>query len=84
MVCPTSSLRYLSPSSQTYDRRIKLDAYFRAGVPEYWIVDPEARTVTIHVRRRETFAPVELGEDEEFRSEVLPEFRATIAALFVR
>jgi Uma2 family endonuclease len=30
-----------------YDRRVKQDAYARAGVPEYWIADPNARTIEL-------------------------------------
>ena len=36
-----------SPSTAGHDRRTKQDAYARAGVPEYWIADPYARTIEI-------------------------------------
>lgn len=35
----------LSPSSARADRVLKRRAYQRAGVPTYWIVDPDARLV---------------------------------------
>lgn len=38
----------LSPSTASYDRTTKLHAYERAGVPEIWLIDPTARTVTIY------------------------------------
>lgn len=37
----------LSPGTAGYDRRTKQDAYARAGVPEYWLADPYARTVEV-------------------------------------
>jgi len=37
----------LSPSTARYDKVEKLDAYFRAGVPYYWLVDPMLRTFTV-------------------------------------
>lgn len=36
-----------SPSTATYDRSKKLPAYERAGVREFWIVDPVAHTVEV-------------------------------------
>ena len=35
----------LSPSTARYDRDLKRRRYLRAGVPEYWIVDPDGRVV---------------------------------------
>lgn len=35
----------LSPSTARYDRQLKRRRYQRAGVPEYWIVDLDARVV---------------------------------------
>lgn len=36
-----------SPSTATYDRSKKLAVYERAGVGEFWIADPVARTVEV-------------------------------------
>jgi Uma2 family endonuclease len=35
----------LSPSTARYDRILKRRRYQRGGVPEYWIVDPDARVI---------------------------------------
>ena len=37
---PDLVVEVAAPSTAAYDRRQKQDAYARAGVPEYWIVDP--------------------------------------------
>jgi Uma2 family endonuclease len=42
---PTLAIEILSPSTTRIDRRIKTDLYRRYGVPYYWIVDADARTV---------------------------------------
>jgi len=39
----------LSPETVKYDCFIKLELYQRAGVREYWIVDPETRTVKVFI-----------------------------------
>ncbi|MFN0096324.1 MAG: Uma2 family endonuclease [Dehalococcoidia bacterium] len=44
---PDLVVEVASPSTSRYDRRTKLPAYFDAGVREVWLVDPEARTVTV-------------------------------------
>jgi Uma2 family endonuclease len=38
----------LSPSNAEYDLGVKLLTYHRAGIPHYWIVDPEHATLTVY------------------------------------
>ena len=42
---PTLVVEILSPTTTLIDRSTKLQLYARHGVPYYWIVDPEARTI---------------------------------------
>ncbi len=42
---PDLVVEIISPGSGSYDRHTKRAAYERAGVPEYWLVDPQARSV---------------------------------------
>jgi Uma2 family endonuclease len=42
---PDMLVEILSPSNRGYDRRTKKRRYERAGVREFWIVDPEAKVV---------------------------------------
>jgi Uma2 family endonuclease len=44
---PDLAVEVVSPTSETHDRHRKITAYARAGVPEYWIVDPDSRTVEV-------------------------------------
>ena len=46
---PDLVVEVLSPSSLHQDRIAKFAACEQAGVPEYWIVDPETRSLEIHV-----------------------------------
>lgn len=40
-------IEILSPTPLRHDRLVKLNLYQRAGVREYWIADPENRTVRV-------------------------------------
>lgn len=44
---PDMVVEILSPSTQRHDRLVKLNLYQRAGVREYWIVNPEDQTVQV-------------------------------------
>ena len=46
---PDLVIEILSPSTQRHDRMVKYDLYRRAGVREYWLVDPDTRTVQVCV-----------------------------------
>jgi len=45
---PELIIEVLSPSTSRYDRFTKFYEYLRAGVPEYWIVDPNDKTVSAY------------------------------------
>lgn len=44
---PDMIIEILSPSTQRHDRLVKLGLYQRAGVREYWTVNPEDKTVQV-------------------------------------
>lgn len=45
---PDFVVEILSPSTQRHDRLVKLDLYQRAGVREYWIVDPSKNQIIVY------------------------------------
>jgi Uma2 family endonuclease len=44
---PDIVIEILSPSNKAYDRKTKLRAYEKAGVPEIWYLDPEDQTAEV-------------------------------------
>ncbi|HHV55675.1 MAG TPA: Uma2 family endonuclease [Firmicutes bacterium] len=44
---PDLIVEVLSPSTDARDRQLKRTIYSKYGVKEYWIVDPQARTVEV-------------------------------------
>jgi Uma2 family endonuclease len=53
---PDLAVEVLSPGSERTDRRDKFKQYAAGGVKNYWIVDPEQRTVEAYVLRKGQYA----------------------------
>ena len=65
-VPPLLAVEILSPSNRVYDLNVKFARYERAGVPSYWVVDPdELRLIAwaLHNGRYVEVADVAAGED---------------------
>jgi len=52
---PELVIEVLSPSTRRHDRLVKLDLYQRAGVAEYWLVDPENQSVQVLLLGKEGY-----------------------------
>ena len=48
---PDMVVEVLSPSTQRQDRMVKLNLYQKAGVREYWIVEPDSKIVQVYLLR---------------------------------
>lgn len=73
----------LSPSSRTDDHEIKFALYERAGIPEYWIVDPVGEAIGVHTLTDGQYTAVPLNDQGEVVSRVLPGFTLDPAVCFV-
>lgn len=83
-IVPDLTIEVISPSSIRIDRHIKFDAYERAGVSEYWLVDPKARLVEVYTLARGEYAL--LGQytgDEIVTSQVLAGLQVKASTLFL-
>jgi Uma2 family endonuclease len=47
---PDLIIEVISPSSDQTDRLVKVQLYEKSGVKEYWVVQPDEKTVTLFIR----------------------------------
>jgi len=65
---PDLAVEILSPSTRRHDRLVKLNLYQRAGVREYWIVDPGSSSVQVFLldsgalRLHEDYGPKDVAK----------------------
>jgi Uma2 family endonuclease len=83
---PAIVAEILSPGTRRVDETVKRGLYERSGVREYWVVDPERDTVTVHRRSADgtlTAAPeLTRGGSDVLTSPLLPGWSMPIATLF--
>lgn len=78
---PPLVVEILSPGSIKHDTLTKRALYERCGVAEYWIVDPDTRTLAQLTLRGGHYAVAELGASDTLKSEVLPGFETKVSDL---
>lgn len=78
---PDIVVEIVSPSTRSKDRNDKATLYARAGVREYWQVDPRHRSVVVLTLTDGAYEP-RPSDDGVARSAVLPGLVVDLAALF--
>ena len=78
---PDLIVEVLSPGSSRRDRIGKLALYRAARVAEYWLVDPEARTLEF-LDLRDELPVVRFAEDDVYKSAHLSELHLDLAAFW--
>ena len=77
---PDLAIEVLSPADRPGDMRSKIRDYLAAGTPMVVVVDPAARTVTVHARRA---TPRVLGETDTLELDpIVSGFSAPVGSLF--
>ena len=81
---PDLIVEILSPGTATRDRGVKFDDYAAHGVGEYWIVDPDARTLEQYLLDpgAETYRLAEKLAHGDVRPAAFPRLSIPLAAFF--
>ncbi len=81
---PDLIIEILSPGTAHKDLKIKFDLYERAGVREYWIVDPAERTVMLFTGDGDGRygRPQVYGDHDRVRVSIFPGVEVALAPLF--
>lgn len=82
LLVPDWVCEILSPSNPERDRVEKLQSYFAAGVPHYWLLDPQAGTLEV-LRRTDLAYAVVLSahRGQTVRAEPFGEFELSVDEL---
>ncbi len=79
---PDLAVEIISPTSRSRDATVKAMRYALAGVREFWLADPDLRTLNIFILADGVYAEVSPGPDRALHSVVLAGLRVDPAAVF--
>ena len=82
---PDLVVEILSPSTRGHDLLTKRSLYARAGVREYWLVDPDTRAIDVLAFDGENYHTAQHATDHDVaRSHLLPELSIPLAEVFAQ
>lgn len=82
---PDLVIEILSPSSRRHDRITKFNLYRRAGVREYWIVDPSDQSVQSFLLENNAYIARDFAvNDDKIKVNVLQDCVIDLAPVFAR
>lgn len=81
---PDLIIEIISPSSIKHDRVTKFNQYAKAGVIEYWIVEPEAKLASVFILQSDgRYGKLEIyTEDEKINVSVFPDLIVDLSTVF--
>jgi Uma2 family endonuclease len=82
---PDMIVEILSPSSVKKDRIIKLNKYEKAGVKEYWIIEPDLKLVSVFILQsnQRYNRPEMYSEEDKIKVSIFPDLIIDLSAVFV-
>lgn len=80
---PDLVVEVLSPSTAAHDRATKLALYAESGVPEVWLIDPQAATAEVlRLQGGKYFVEAAFGGDRVLASTLFPGWELPLNELF--
>ena len=79
---PDLIIEILSPATAQYDRLVKFNLYQRAGVREYWIIDPASRVVSTYTLENGKYQAAAYGADSSVRVGILDDCTIDLSTVF--
>jgi Uma2 family endonuclease len=80
---PDLVVEILSPSTARRDREAKMKLYAQYGVPNYWLIDPDAREAVAYVLQQGEYRQAVLAQnDEPFSAPPFPDLAIPLGQLW--
>ena len=80
---PDMIIEVLSPSTTRMDNNIKFSKYLQAGVREYWVVDPENKTLAVHILKDGEYVTRVYRDDDKAPVNILEDCVIDLSEVFV-
>lgn len=82
---PDLVVEVTSPSTRRVDRVEKFAEYAKAGVSEYWLVNPEEGAIEVYILKEGAYMPLgKYGLGEVARSQLLSGFQVVVDEVFFK
>ena len=81
---PEFIIEILSPTNRYNDKFIKYNKYLLSGVPEYWIIDPVAREIAVHLlsENKKTYITKTYKKGDVIKVHILDNLHINVTDLF--
>lgn len=84
---PELAIEIVSPGKENArrDREVKRQVYGKHGVSEYWIIDPQNKSLEVYQLQNKTLTLMAtLMDEDEVASPLLPDFSCRVSQIFAR
>lgn len=79
---PDMVIEVTSPSTARFDKLLKFNLYRRAGVREYWLVDPAARVVSVYILKDGQYQATAYGSDASVPVDIFGNCQIDLSMVF--